>query len=217
MSTREHIVIACVAIACIAVALLGSSAASAQRKGPRGPQQVEAEQGKTEQGKAEQGKAERRKAEQGPHLGVPATEAQVAGWDVSILPDGAGLPPGSGTPAEGAAIYAVKCIGCHGAEGAGKPNDQLVGGQGTLTSGSPVRTIGSYWPYATTLFDYIRRAMPYPMPHSLSDDETYALTAYLLKLNGIVGDDAVVDAESLPRVRMPNRENFEPAYPSWKQ
>jgi mono/diheme cytochrome c family protein len=157
------------------------------------------------------------KPDQGPQLGVPATEAQVAGWDVSIPPDGAGLPPGSGTPAQGAAIYAVKCIGCHGVEGAGKPNDQLVGGQDTLASAAPVRTIGSYWPYATTLFDYVRRAMPYPTPHSLTADETYALTAYLLKLNGIVGDDAVMDAKSLPRVQMPNRGNFEPAYPTWKQ
>jgi cytochrome c len=182
----------------LAAALLAAAAASAQQR----PQQGDVEEG-----------PRLGKAEEGPRLGLRATEAQVAGWDVSIPPDGSGLPPGSGTPSQGAAIYAVKCIACHGAEGAGNPNDRLVGGQGTLASGSPVRTIGSYWPYATTLFDYIRRAMPYPMPHSLTDDETYALTAYLLRLNGIVGDDAVIDAQSLPRVRMPNRDNFERAYP----
>lgn len=152
-------------------------------------------------------------AEEGPGLGVPATAAEIAGWDVSIPPDGAGLPAGSGTPAQGAAIYAVKCIGCHGADGAGNPNDRLVGGQGTLASAAPVRTVGSYWPYATTLFDYVRRAMPYPLPHSLSDDEAYALTAYLLELNGIIDADAVIDAQTLPQVEMPNRGNFERAYP----
>lgn len=209
MSARERIEIARVAAgsACVAAALLAAAAASAQQR----PQPGNVEEG-PRLAKAEQG-PRLGQAEEGPSLGLQATEAQIAGWDVGIAPDGSGLPPGSGTPAQGAAIYAVKCIACHGAEGAGKPNDQLVGGQGTLASGSPVRTIGSYWPYATTLFDYIRRAMPYPMPHSLTDDETYALTAYLLRLNGIVGDDAVIDAQSLPRVRMPNRDNFDPAYP----
>ena len=151
---------------------------------------------------------------QGPGLGLPATAALVAGWDVSIPPDGTGLPVGSGTPAQGAQIYGVKCIACHGPEGAGAPNDQLVGGQGTLASVTPLRTIGSYWPYATTLFDYIRRAMPYPAPHSLTDPEVYALTAYLLNLNGIVAKDAIMDAKTLPHVEMPNRGNFERAYPN---
>jgi len=150
----------------------------------------------------------------GPGLGREATPAEVAAWDVSIPPDGAGLPPGRGTPAQGAVIYAQKCQNCHGEKGGGQPNDRLVGGQGTLASKMPVRTIGSYWPYATTLFDYVRRAMPYTQSHSLTDDEVYAVTAYLLHLNGIIAEMSVMDAETLPKVRMPNRENFILAYPS---
>ncbi len=150
----------------------------------------------------------------GPGLGREATPAEVAAWDVSIPPDGAGLPPGRGTPAQGAVIYAQKCQNCHGEKGGGQPNDRLVGGQGTLASKAPVRTIGSYWPYATTLFDYVRRAMPYTQSHSLTDDEVYAVTAYLLHLNGIIAEMSVMDAETLPKVRMPNRENFILAYPS---
>ena len=150
----------------------------------------------------------------GPGLGVPATEALVASWDVSIPPDGSGLPAGSGTVAQGAQIFNTKCIACHGPEGAGTVNDKLAGGQGTLTSPAPVKTIGSYWPYATTLFDYVRRAMPYPAPHSLSDPEVYALVAYLLNLNGVIRQDAVMNATTLPQVQMPNRAGFERAYPS---
>jgi mono/diheme cytochrome c family protein len=148
----------------------------------------------------------------GPNLGVPATAAQVAGWDVSIGPDGAGLPPGSGTAAQGAAIYAAKCVACHGEKGAGKPNDPLVGGQGTIATPNAVRTVGSYWPYATTLFDYIRRAMPVVAPQSLSNDEVYALTAYLLALNGVIDEGAAMNAATLPKVAMPNRDNFVWAY-----
>ena len=151
-------------------------------------------------------------AQEGPDLGVPATQEQIAGWDISIGPDGAGLPPGSGTAAAGKAVYEAKCLACHGAEGAGQPNDRLVGGQGTLREAAPIRTVGSYWPYATTVFDYIRRAMPYVTPHSLTADETYAVTAYLLALNGIIEQDAVMDATSLPTVVMPNRGNFDSAY-----
>lgn len=150
-------------------------------------------------------------APKGPALGVPATAEEIAAMDVSIGPDGADLPPGSGTPKQGAAVYAAKCIACHGPEGANGVNDRLVGGQGTLTSATPVKTIGSYWPYATTIFDYVRRAMPYPAPHSLSDAEAYAVTAYLLHLNGIIGADDVMDATSLPKVKMPNRAGFIPA------
>ncbi len=128
--------------------------------------------------------------------------------DVSIGPDGAGLPPGSGTPKQGAEVYATKCIMCHGPEGANGVNDRLVGGPGSLTSATAVKTIGSYWPYATTVFDYVRRAMPYPAPHSLTDAEAYAVTAYLLHLNGIIGADDVMDATSLPKVKMPNRTGF---------
>jgi len=137
----------------------------------------------------------------------------VAAWDVSVPPDGTGLPPGRGTSAQGAIVYEQKCQNCHGERGAGQPNDRLVGGHGTLASKTPVRTVGSYWPYATTLFDYVRRAMPYTQSHSLSDDEVYAVTAYLLLLNGIIGESDVMNAETLPKVKMPNRHNFILAYP----
>lgn len=148
-------------------------------------------------------------AAEGPSLGRTLTGAIPAGWDISIPPDGAGLPPGSGTAVAGEPIYAAKCQACHGADGEKGPNDRLVGGKGTLSSEQPVKTVGSYWPYATTLFDYIRRAMPFPQPHSLSDDEAYALTAYVLYLNGIVEREATMDAKTLPAVRMPNRNNFD--------
>jgi S-disulfanyl-L-cysteine oxidoreductase SoxD len=153
-------------------------------------------------------------AQETPNLGRPATPAEIAGWDISIPPDGTGLPPGSGTPDQGAVVYAQKCQSCHGEKGAGKPNDQLVGGQGTLASKSPVRTIGSYWPYATTVFDYVRRAMPYTQSQSLSNDEVYAVTAYLLYLNGIIGAQDVMNAQMLPQVKMPNRDNFIVFYPA---
>src|SRR5499426_253514 len=151
---------------------------------------------------------------EGPNLGREATPAQIAGWDISVGPDGAGLPPGKGTPAAGALVYEQKCQACHGARGAGQPNDRLVGGQGTLASKAPVKTIGSYWPYATTVFDYVRRAMPYTQAQSLTNDEVYAVTAYLLHLNGIIGAQAVMNAQTLPQVQMPNRENFILAYPT---
>ena len=142
------------------------------------------------------------------------TPAQIAGWDISVGPDGVGLPPGKGTPATGATVYEQKCQVCHGAKGAGQPNDRLVGGQGTLASKAPVRTIGSYWPYATTVFDYVRRSMPYTQPHSLSNHEVYAVTAYLLNLNGIIGENDEMNAQTLPKVRMPNQSNFIVVYPS---
>lgn len=150
-------------------------------------------------------------AQEGPRLGVPATPEQIAGWDISVGPDGAGLPPGSGDARAGKAVYEQKCLACHGVDGAGTPNDRLVGGHGTLATPAAVRTIGSFWPYATTLFDYIRRAMPIVEPQSLSNDDVYALTAYLLQLNGIIDDDYVLNAQTLPRVEMPNRDNFVPA------
>jgi cytochrome c len=153
-------------------------------------------------------------AQQGPGLGVEVTATDLAPWDISIQPDGEGLPPGSGKAAAGAAIYAVKCIACHGEEGAGMPNDRLVGGQGTLTELVQVRTIGSFWPYASTVFDYIRRAMPFQAPQSLTDDEVYALTAYLLERNGIIDADDEMNARTLARVRMPNRDGFVLAYPA---
>ena len=151
--------------------------------------------------------------QQGPDLGVEATPEEVAAWDFSIGPDGAGLPAGSGTAAEGAGVYATHCLACHGEEGAGQLNDRLAGGHGSLDQAAPIKTVGSYWPYATTLFDYIRRAMPYLQPQTLSDDEVYALTAYILFVNGIVAADESMNAQTLPQVQMPNRESFIPAYP----
>jgi mono/diheme cytochrome c family protein len=152
-------------------------------------------------------------AQDGPGLGAPIAAEEYAAWDISIQPDGEGLPPGSGTAAVGAQVYAAKCVACHGEEGANGPNDRLVGGHGTLTSLQQVRTIGSFWPYATTVFDYIRRAMPFQAPQSLTDDEVYALTAYLLFKNGIIEENAVMDARTLPQVEMPNRDGFLLAYP----
>lgn len=147
--------------------------------------------------------------QQGARLGKPATAAAVAAVDISIPPSGAGLPAGSGSVSQGAAVYATKCLACHGEKGAGKPADALVGGIGSLARGNAaVRTVGSYWPYATTLFDYTRRAMPPTAPLSLSNDDVYAVTAYLLHLNGIVGPDAVMNAAILPGVKMPNRDGF---------
>jgi mono/diheme cytochrome c family protein len=153
-------------------------------------------------------------AQETPKRGRPATPAEIAEWDVSIPPDGTGLPPGSGTPEQGAVVYSQKCQSCHGEKGVGKPNDPLVGGQGTLTSTSPVRTIGSYWPYATTVFDYVRRAMPYTESKSLTNEEVYAVTAYLLHLNGIIGVQDVMNAQTLPQVKMPNLDNFIVVYPT---
>jgi cytochrome c5 len=149
-----------------------------------------------------------------PNLGQPVTTAEIAGWDISIAPDGVGLPAGRGTSAQGALVYEAKCQTCHGAKGVGQPNDRLVGGQGTLASQAPVRTIGSYWPYATTLFDYVRRAMPYTQSQSLTSDEVYALTAYLLHQNGVIAETDEMNAQTLPNVRMPNRDNFIVVYPS---
>jgi cytochrome c len=148
-----------------------------------------------------------------PAFGAPASSEEIARYDISIPPSGAGLPKGSGTAREGAKVYEQKCMACHGAKGAGKPADVLAGGQGTLASKAPLRTVGSYWPYATTLFDYVRRAMPITNPLSLSDDEVYAVSAYVLFLNGIVGEDAAMNAQTLPQVKMPNRDGFVSDWP----
>jgi S-disulfanyl-L-cysteine oxidoreductase SoxD len=151
-------------------------------------------------------------AQHGRHLdvGQPLSEAELRSWNIDVGMDGAGLPPGQGSVQAGKALYETKCIACHGVEGQGQPMDQLAGGHGTLKSAKPVKTIGSYWPYATTVFDYVRRAMPMDKPQSLSPDEVYALTAYLLHLNGIVGREAIMNAQTLPMVRMPNRAAFHP-------
>ncbi|MEJ2239816.1 MAG: cytochrome c [Gemmatimonadales bacterium] len=135
--------------------------------------------------------------------------------DISIAPDGANLPSGSGTPAAGKIVYEMNCMRCHGAEAASgeKLADPLVGGIGSLSGAAPKKTVGSFWPYATTLFDYTRRAMPLDAPMSLTDDEVYAVTAYILSLNGIIESDAVMNAQTLPKVEMPNRNGFEAAWP----
>jgi cytochrome c len=144
-----------------------------------------------------------------PKLGRPATPDDVAKADISIPPDGKGLPTGSGSATQGAQVYNQKCEVCHGSMGAGTPSgDRLVGGIGTLNSPNPIKTVGSYWPYATTVFDYIRRAMPITNPQSLSNDEAYAVTAYILSLDNIVPKDATLDAQSLPKVQMPNKAGF---------
>jgi S-disulfanyl-L-cysteine oxidoreductase SoxD len=141
-------------------------------------------------------------------IGRPATADEIAGWDIDVRADGQGLPPGRGTVSDGHKIYAQVCAACHGQNGEGKPADQLVGGFGTLATTKPVRTVGSYWPYATTLFDFIRRAMPFNAPQSLSDDQVYAVSAYILYLNKIVPESAVLDAVSMAKVVMPNRNGF---------
>jgi cytochrome c len=145
---------------------------------------------------------------QAPNLGRPLTPEEIRKIDMTIEPDGTGLPPGSGSVSKGAAVYAKSCQSCHGERGAGKPQDQLAGGVGSLASGKPVKTPVSYWPVATTLFDYIRRAMPITSPQSLTNDEVYSVTAYILSIDGIVPPDAVLDAKSLPRVKMPNKDGF---------
>jgi S-disulfanyl-L-cysteine oxidoreductase SoxD len=144
-----------------------------------------------------------------PKLGRPASPDEIARIDISIPPDGKGLPSGSGSVAQGAAVFAQKCAVCHGANAEGTPSgDRLVGGIGSLNSANPVKTVSSYWPYATTVFDYIRRAMPITNPQSLQNDEVYAVTAYVLSIDNIVPKDAVLDAGSLPKVQMPNRTGF---------
>jgi mono/diheme cytochrome c family protein len=141
-------------------------------------------------------------------IGKPLSETDLSAWNIDVAPDGHGLPSGSGDVATGGRIFAAKCAACHGAKGEGLIGDQLIGGAGTLATTNPKRTVGSYWPYATTLFDYIRRAMPYNAPQSLSADEVYALSAWILNRNGIVPDDARLDAQSLAAIRMPNRDGF---------
>jgi mono/diheme cytochrome c family protein len=147
-------------------------------------------------------------------FGRPATPQEIAGWDIDVSPSGAGLPSGRGDVRQGAAIFADKCAGCHGSHGEGKPMDQLVGGIGTLRGKKPEKTVGSFWPYVTTLFDYVRRAMPLNAPQSLTPDEVYAVSAYVLFLNGIVPQDTTLDADTLAKIRMPNRDGFVSAYPS---
>lgn len=141
-------------------------------------------------------------------MGRPPTDEELRVWNIDVSPGGEGLPPGEGTVKRGAQVYAAKCAACHGPTGTEGPKDRLVGGHNTLQTPKPVRTIGSYWPYATTLYDYIHRAMPFNAPQSLSPDEIYSVVAWLLFQNSIVKEDAVIDARTLPGIVMPNRNGF---------
>lgn len=143
-------------------------------------------------------------------LGGPAADLDIQHWNIDVTPTGEGLPSGRGTVKQGGAIFAAKCASCHGPTGQEGPMDRLVGGAGTLGSQKPVKTIGSYWPYATTLYDYVYRAMPFPAPQSLSSDEVYSVVAWLLHQNGIIAEDTILDAHSLPGIRMPNHNGFVP-------
>lgn len=145
-----------------------------------------------------------------PRLGVPAVPAIVAKWNTTIFPDGRGLPPGAGTAEQGRVIYDAKCSNCHGPEGRGETAEELSGNETPLTDPDTSQTIGSYWPYATTLFDYTRRAMPMDKPGSLTVDEVYAVSAYLLQINGVIGAAEEMNAATLPKIRMPNRDGFTP-------
>ena len=150
-------------------------------------------------------------------LGQPASEADIEQVYWSVFPDGENLPEGSGSADDGQVLYETHCLTCHGIEGAGTTAAVLAGGQGSLASGKPLKTIGSYWPYAPTVFNYIRRSMPFTAPMSLSNDDYYAITAYLLEINGVLEPGRIVNAETLPKVRMPNRDGFVIAYPEVPQ
>ena len=145
-----------------------------------------------------------------PTLGVghAPTEEDLRGLSVMVTTDGAGLPPGSGSALLGKQVIAERCASCHGSAGEGGDGPALAGGQGTLATAKPKRTVGSYWPYATTLWDYVNRAMPFNRPGTLTHDEVYAVSAYVLFLNDLVGEKQVLNAKTLPRVRMPNRDGF---------
>jgi cytochrome c len=149
-----------------------------------------------------------------PHLGKPAESlSQAAEWNLSIFPDGKGLPKGKGTAAQGAKLFALQCATCHGPEGIGASAEPLIGEVGSLRSLYPEKTVNSYWPYPTTLFDYIRRSMPINAPFSLSADEVYALCAYILSSDDIINADLELNEEVLPQVKMPNRNGFVAIYP----
>jgi S-disulfanyl-L-cysteine oxidoreductase SoxD len=141
-------------------------------------------------------------------VGQPATPAQIRELGAAIAPDGGGLPEGSGTVAAGREVFKARCARCHGEKGQGGVGSNLVGGQGTLATARPIKTVGSYWPYATSVWDYTNRAMPFDQPGLLKADEVYAVVAYMLNLNGIIGNEQVMDAKSLPKVKMPNRDGF---------
>ena len=142
-------------------------------------------------------------------IGHVATPAEIAGWNIDVNGStGKNLPAGSGSVQRGQMIFDQRCAACHGAKGEGGIGDRLVGGEGTLASANPIRTVGSYWEYAPTLFDYIRRAMPQNAPQSLSNDDVYAVSAYILNMNGLLPSDATLDAQTLSAIEMPNRKMF---------
>ncbi len=147
-------------------------------------------------------------------LGRAATAEEIAAWDIDVDAEGRGLPPGKGTPAEGAVLFAQQCVACHGAKGEGGIAPKVVGAEPKTGFGEDWkdhhRTIGNWWPYATTVYDYVHRAMPQYAPGSLTPDQTYALTAFLLEQNGIVGADFIADATSLPKVKMGTKVTFVP-------
>jgi cytochrome c len=156
------------------------------------------------------GSADAQSSSAKPRFGKPIAEADIAAWDIDVrTSDGKGLPAGKGSVAEGKAIYAARCVACHGDDAKGGPMyGTMVGGIGSFTSNARVLTPGSMYPYAPILFDYVRRTMPMDAPQSLSNDQVYALTAYILNLNGLVAGDAVMDAMTLPKLSMPNRGGF---------
>ena len=147
-------------------------------------------------------------AQESPGLGEVMSAEKIAEIDYAVLPNGDGLPDGSGTAKDGATVYQRYCLACHGEGGADGINDRLVGGHGSMTSKRPQKTVGSFWPYATTIFDYVRRSMPLTSPGVLSNDEMYAVTAYLLYINDIIGENAEINAKTLPAIKMPNADNF---------
>ena len=152
-------------------------------------------------------------APEGPRLGKPLSAAKIAELDINIFPDGGGLPPGKGTAGEGKRIYDAQCATCHGIKGSGGSAGELAGGS-VLDGPHPDQTVGNYWPYATTIFDFVRRSMPLHAPRSLSDEQVYAVTAYLLHINGLIGETTEVNAKTLPEIRMPNREGFVQIWPN---
>ena len=141
-------------------------------------------------------------------VGRSPTEEQIKAWSISVLPDGTGLPEGKGTAVEGRDVYDRRCSECHGNKAQGGDSVALVGGQGTLVTPKPLKTVGSYWPYATTLWDYTNRAMPFDTPGVLTNDQLYAVVAFVLFLNEIVGENDEMNRDTLPKVQMPNRDGF---------
>ncbi len=144
------------------------------------------------------------------NLGQPLTAEQIKAWNIDVFPDGRNLPAARGTVARGKVVFEAQCAACHGMKGEGGLYDRLAGGMGTLASPKPVRTVGSFWPYASTLFDYVRRAMPLNAPQSLSDEDVYSVSGYVLFLNGLLPESATVDAATISSLKMPNRDGFVP-------